>query len=326
MKRRPRRSSPVVRRNILLLLGILTAGCSGVSIDAARHLAVTGRETAVHAKQASIVSDTEYARALDGEAIQRGFSGSTGALPEIVQSFDAVRQELLGRALVFDRLADVYDAFGDLAGIDAATEVETALGNLGGAIAEYAKQMRVAAPVSADATNAIAAIGGLLADQIQRAKLKKASALIRAELARFAALLGDPVVRAQVTGFRQLLQADAATALILLWREGVLDAKPLLDDVGSVAGLAAARDAQQVVMREARVRDGLTLMLQQRLRRQIDLAGQSYDASVVAVNRLAAEHRKLEEEQALDLARLREVVAQLRTLVGLLTRVRAGIG
>lgn len=310
---------------VLLLTSPLTAACSGVSVQAARQLAVTGRETAVQAKQTSVVSEKEYARALEGEAMQHGASGNLEKLKEIVSRYDDVRKELANRVIVYDRFADLYDAFGDLAGIDAAHEVETALGNLSGAIGDYARQMKLTPPASSDATNAIATIGGLVAAEIQKAKLKKASTLIRGELEKFAKLLGDPLVRTQVTGFRKLLQADAAAALIALWKEGALDPKPLLDDMGSPARLAAVKEAQQVLTSKPSLKNGLTAVLRQRLSRQSDLIDQGYAASLQALNRLATEHKKLEEDQALDLARLREVVAQLRTLVELLTRIRAGV-
>lgn len=310
---------------VLLVAALVTAACSGLSVGAARQLAVTGRETAVLAKQTSVVSEKDYARALDGEAMQHGASGNLEKLEEIVTTYDDVRRELANRAIVFDRLADLYDAFGDLAGIDAAHEVETAIGKLNGAIGDYAKQMKLTPPVSSDATNAIATIGGLVAAEIQKAKLKKASALIRGELEQFAKLLDNPLVRTQVTGFRRLLQQDAAAGLIILWEGGALDPKPLLDDMGSPAGLAAAKEAQQVLTSKPLLKNGLTAVLRQRLSRQSDLIDQGYAASLQALNRLAREHKKLEEEQPLDLARLREVVGQLRTVVELLTRIRAGV-
>jgi hypothetical protein len=317
------RTAPSATR--LLLVTLMFTACSGLSVEAARQLATTGRQAAAQAKQTSIVSEQDYARALDAEAFFHGSAGNTDMLKDIVSGYDQVRGELLSRAVVFDRLADLYDAFGDLAGINAARDVETALGNLDGAVRDYARQMKLTVPVSTDATNAIATIGGLLAAEIQKAKLKKASALIAGEIEKFHALLADPLVRTQVTSFNKLLQKDAAVAVILLWDKGALEPTPLLNDMGRPAGLGAVKDSEKVVASNESLRMGLHEVLEQRLRRQADLIDQGYAASLRALDRLGQEHKKLEQDQPLDLARLREVVAQLRTIVELLTRVRAGL-
>ncbi len=309
----------------LLLMALVTSACSGLNVESARQLAVSGRQVAVQAKQTSIVSEQDYARALDGEAFLHGFSGNVDKLKEIVASYDTVRRELLSRAIVFERLADLYDAFGDLAAIDAAHDVETALGNLDGAVRDYATQMKLTVPVSTDATNAIATIGGLVAAEIQKAKLKKSSALIGGELVKFEQLLENKLVKTQVITFRKLLQADAAAAVVTLWDNGALEPTPLLNDIGAPAGLGAPKEAQKIVQSKPAVGKGLGVVLRQRLTRQADLIDQGYEASIRAVKRLAAEHKKLEQDQELDLARLREVVAELRTVVGLLTRIRAGV-
>jgi hypothetical protein len=303
----------------------MCTACSSLNIEAARQLAVTGRQTAVQAKQSSVVSGIEFSRAIDGEAMFHGFSGTPDTLKPLVSLYDDVRREFTARSIVFDELAQLYDAFGDLAGIDAAQEVETALGQLNGAITAYAKQMNLSPPVSGDTANAIAKIGGLVAGEIQKAKIKKASTLIRGEVEEFGKLLGNPLVRTQITSFRELLQKNAAAALIMLWEGGALDPKPILDDMGSPAGLTASKEAEKVLTNKPLLKNGLTLVLEQRLSRQSNLIDQTYAASLQALNRLAAEHKKLEEDQELDLARLRQTAAELRTLVELITKIKSGV-
>src|SRR5262245_1680802 len=62
---------------ILALIALLTLGCSSISPEAARRLSVTGQNTAVQAQQNTLVSDQEYLRARDSEALLHGFSGTT---------------------------------------------------------------------------------------------------------------------------------------------------------------------------------------------------------------------------------------------------------
>jgi hypothetical protein len=311
----------------VVLVAVVTAGCSGVSIDAARQLGLSGGAVAAEAKQAAIASDEEYLRARDAEALFHGLVGLSGSdkkLEEILRLLDSIHLELTKRGIVFERMTRLYEAFGDLAGFDAATATEAALNDLGGAIQDYAQQLNRTPPASKDATAVISKIGGLLASEIQKAKIKEASALIRGQVEAFARLLGDPLVREQMVGFRDLLGTDRKVALLAVWRAGVLDPKPLLDDLGSVGGLVGHKDAAQRIADDARLRNALGAVLDRRLAMRQELLEQGYDASVDALKRLGAEHEKLENEQPIDLARLRTMVGQLRAVVDLLGRSRRG--
>lgn len=111
-------------------------------------------------------------------------------------------------------------------------------------------------------------------------------------------------------------------ALVLLWKNGVFDPKPLLDDLGSVGGLIGEKDAAQRIAANTPLRDGLEEVLAKRLALQRDLIKRGYQGSVDALRRLVAEHQRLESGQAVDLAQLRVMVAQLRAIVDLLGKAR----
>jgi len=305
---------------ILALAGLLFSGCSGLSVEAARRLSVTGRDAAVQAQQNTFGSDQEYLRARDSEALLHGFGGTTASdkYKAILQMYGNIHQELAKRAMVFEGLADVYDAFGELAAFDAAEQTEAALGNLGGAIEEYAMQLKQSPPVSSGTTAVIANIGGLVAAEAQKAKIKEASIQIRARVDTFLQLLGSALVREQMTGFRSLLISDVKAALNILWDAGVYDPKPLLDEIGAAGGLAAQKDAAQLVKSNVELRRALGEVLDQRLAGQMELIAQGYDASLAALRQLTAQHKKLEEGEPLDLTRLRAISAQLRSIVVLL--------
>lgn len=311
---------------VLLLIVFLASACSGISIESARQLSASGRNVAVQARQNVLVSDHEYLRARDSEALLHGFSGTTGSnkYTEILKLYDNIHQELARRSVVFDKLADLYDAFGNLAGFDAGDQTETALGNLGGAIEEYAKQIKQPSLISSETTAVIARIGGLIATQIQKAKIKEASIQIRARVGAFLKLLENPLVRGQVEGFRKVLISDVKAALSMLWDAGVYDPKPLLDDLGAPGGLAAQKDAAQVVKNNQKLREALGEVLDKRLTRQTELIEEGYNASLKALVQLMDEHKKLEEGTPLDLTRLRAVVAQLRGIVVLLVKAKTG--
>jgi hypothetical protein len=311
---------------ILALIALLTMGCSSISLEAARRLSVTGRNAAVQAQQNTLVSDQEYLRARDSEALLHGFSGTTASdqYKAILKLYNDIHQELAQRAVVFEKLADLYDAFGELAGLDTGEQTEAALGNLSGAIEEYAKQLNQPSPLSSAPTAAIAKIGGLVAAEVQKAKIKEASTQIQSRVNTFLQILESALVREQMIGFQSLLLSDVKAALSILWDAGVYDPKPLLDGVGTAAGLTAQKDAAQLVKSNTELRKALGEVLDKRLASQMDLIAQGYDSSLAALRQLIAQHKKLEAGEPLDLIRLRAIVAQLRGIAVLLARAKTG--
>lgn len=310
---------------VLFFVIFVISACASVNIDSARTLGKAGRSVAVQAQQNIMVSDKEYLRARDSEALLHGYSGTTqsDAYMQLLDSYGVIQQELAKRSVVFEKLADLYDAFGELAGLDAGAQTEKALGDLGGAIAEYAKQVKQPALLSSDATAAISKIGGIIASEIQKAKIKEASILIRERVNAFQELLGSKLVREQMTGFRELLASDRKVAFIILWDAGVYDPKPLLDDFGADAGLVAQNNVAALIKSNRQLGNALKEVLDKRLaRNQFDLIEKSYDASLAALRHLVSEHKKLEQGEPLDLGRLQAIVAELRGVVVLLGKAK----
>ncbi len=309
-----------------ILVSLMVSACSSVNIDAARQLSVTGRNVTVGAGQNIYASDAEYLRARDSEAVLHGFSGTTNApsYQTILNSYDRIHREMSQRAVVFEKLADVYDAFGELSGLDTGAQTEAALGNLAGSVQEYAKLTKQSAPISGDVTAVISQIGGIIASEIQKAKIKEASIQIRGNVDSFSKLLENPLVREQLVGFRSVLISDVKTALNKLWDAGVYDPKPLLDDIGAVAGLTAQKGVAQILKTNTDLRKALGEVIDKRITIKIDLIVQSYDSSIEALKHLIVAHKKLEDGAPIDLTRLRAIVAQLRGISILLTKAKTG--
>jgi len=312
--------------SLLLIAGLLSA-CSGINTQAARNLSLTGRDVALQMRQNSFVSDEEYGRARDGEALLHGFSGTTNSdlYTKILNDYDVIHQELAKRSIVFENLADVYDAFGELAGLNAGAQTEQALTNLGGAIEEYAKQIKQPSPIYKDTTAAISKVGGIVAAEIQKAKIKKASIQVRARVEDIQKLLGSKLVREQMAGFRQSLTTVRKTAFTLMWNQGVYDPKPLLDDFGKDAGLVAKKEAAAGIKPNTPLGNALLEVLEKRLAIKTDLIERSYDTSLKALGSLISEHKKLEQGEPLDLTRLKAISAELRGIAGMLAKVKADL-
>ena len=312
---------------LLLLIVFLSFSCSPVNIEAAKSLSATGRDTASQTQQNVLVSYKEYLRARDCEALQNGFMGTTDSneYQEILKNYDEIQEELTKRSLVFERLADLYDAFGELAGLDAGGQTEKALGDLSGAINEYAKQIKQKPPISSDATAVISKIGGLVAREIQKAKIKEASIQTRTRVDALVQLLENPSVRKQLVRYRRFLFSNRKTAFEILWDEGVYDPKPIFDDFGEDAGLAVRKDVAERIKPDSKLGKALTEVLDKRLEMKSELIQRGYDDSIEALKQLVKEHEKLEQGAPLDLARLRTIAAELRSIAVLLSKAKTSV-
>ncbi len=317
---------------ILLLAVFLASSCSNVNIEAAKSLGAAGRDVASQMQQNVLASDKEYLRTRDCVALVHGFSGTTnsGSYKQLLELYDDVYQELAQRSAVFEKLASLYDEFGELAGLDGGERTEKALGDLSTAINGYAKRvLKREAPISSDTTAVISKIGGLAAAEIQKAKIKEASIQIQARVGVFLKLFEDPLIRAQMTGFRGVMASDRKTALVILWDEGVYeyDPKSMLDDLGAEAGLVAREDAAELVKSNPKLDSALREVFDKRLSRggQLELVERGYDSSLSALRRLISEHKKLEQGEPLDLARLRAVAAELRGIAVLLAKDKGDV-
>lgn len=307
---------------IVLLTALAIAGCSSVSIDTAKQLAASGVEVSNNSQANIFATEDEFQRAIDAEAFFHGRSGTADSTlyKEIIKKANKVNTELAARTVVFDNLTTVYTEFANLAGIDASTDIETAINGLGSAINGYAVAVgQTSAPISESATGVIAKIGGIVAEEIQKRKVVEASALIRVRLNEFAGLFENKLVRTQMVSFQETLAQNRTTAIDFLWNSGVYKPDMILNQMGATAGLTVHEDVTKVVSEDPKLRMGLDEVIRQRLNHSKGLIGAGYNASVQAVRALIAEHLKLEKGEDLNLTRLRQIVGELQRITNLLS-------
>jgi hypothetical protein len=305
----------------------LMSACSAINIKAAQALSGTGRNVAVQTHQNISISDQEYLRVRDAEALFHGLTNTTDSqqYTEILKKYKDIYQELAKRSVVFEKLANLYDAFGELAGLDTGGQTEKALAELGGAIEEYSKQIKQTSPIYSDTISIISKIGGLIATEIQKAKIKEASIQIRARVEDILKLLGNSFIREQMTGFREYLISDRKIAFSLLWNEGLYDPTPLINDFGADVGFAARKDVAMEIKPDTPLGNALLEVLEKRLTMKADLIERSYNASLASLAGLIAEHKKLEKGVSLDITRVQAIVAELRDIAILLLKVRSDV-
>ncbi len=106
----------------------------------------------------------------------------------------------------------------------------------------------------------------------------------------------------------------------LCGKRGVFNPTPLINQMGSNAGLEASKDAIKIINnpKDSTVKDGLSKVIVSRLNRKINLIERGYNASVNAVNELVIKHEKLENGEEISLVRLRQIISELQRITDLL--------
>lgn len=295
---------------------MLAAGCSSLSVESARTLGAIGKEVTMQCVGNIFVSGDEYQRAMDAEAFFHGYA-SMSVPQKLSDEYKIIQAELGARKIVFSRLGDVYDAFSNLASIDAETSSEAAINSFGDSVNGYAAALKKQPVISSTAKGAIAQLGALGIGEMKKEKLKQSSVLIRERLTAFTVLLMDPLVRVQMTGFKQNLAINKATVIRTLWGKGVLDPSNLIDQLGADAGLKVSKEITQIINNpsNATIKDGLGEIIVSRLNRRIDLIEQGYDSSINALKELIKKHEDLEKGEELTLTRLRQIIAEFQRIV-----------
>ena len=298
-----------------VFLLVCLAGCSSLSIESAKSLGTAGQEASVQNTANMFASDYEYQRAMDAEAFFHGIAGKS--VPErLSDNYETIQAEFSARKIVFSKLNAVYGAFADLVAIEGGTGIETAINELGDAVNGYAGARQKPPVISSSAQGVIARIGGLIAAEIQKKKIKQSSMLIRERLTEFAKLFDDPLVRKQMTTFKKSLAQSRASAIKILLKINLFDLSPLIDQMGAEVGLKASKKAINIVNDEKNetVKAGLVEIVVDRLKRKINLIEKGYDASIKAVKELIVKHKTLEEGEELNLTRLRQIIAELQRI------------
>ncbi len=311
-----KRNASVRALSAALLTTLFLTGCSSLNLESAKSLGEEGQRASTVNVENIFYSDDEFMGAMDAEAFIHGLQ-QKDIPPELLDLYEKVDGELSSRRIVFLQLNTVYEKFSALSSLDAAADTEKAISDLGKAVNGYAASLQKQPVISDSVNGALSRVGGLIAGEVQKKNVKKSSALIRVRLEAFHKLFADPLVKEQSVGFRAILMQDQASAVQTLWKKGVFDASPLIDQMGTVADLKAKNSNQLNVSGE--LQDGLEKVVQFRLEKRISLLGDQYEYALASISELIKKHKELERDKEVNLGRLRQIVAEMEHISNVFT-------
>jgi hypothetical protein len=314
-----------VRPAAVVAAGICLLACSNVDLGAAKTLGETGGASfdgfaTSYATTSQQMSRYQESLILRGALapVPAGTPASATALHVDRQLVDAVVSEMSARARAMKAFVQAYKALEDLAAYDAQGEMQTALTKLGDSVSGFAAAVGtpLASPAAKVATTLVASLGGIIANEAQKNRVKAASVAIRANLEDFAAVHKAAQEKKALVQTRRALFNAQADIVSGLWRKGVLTANKYVADWATGFDLAVVDEKTQPIT--AKTYPGLATPIDRALReRRISQRAAieaAYDKTDEVVEGLIDDHKKLEAGIPMDAAAMRARVAALNTL------------
>lgn len=317
----------LLRMSVVALLGAWLSACSSIDLGAAKELGQTGGKSFTEFGDAYAATGRQMSQYKEATILR-------GALAPVRPGFpapglnvdpkdaDKVVKEMATRAAAMRAFVRAYKAFEDLAAYDAAGEMDKALSNLGDAVAVFAAAVGspLAAPAAKVATGVVASLGGVVAGEVQKARVKSASAGIRANLETFKEIHEFAEEQKAIVDTRRRLfnaQADVASGL---WMKGVLTANKYAASWAMGSGLDVVDEKANPITSKTfpALATPIDNALRERRRAEREALEQVYTETDEALGDLISAHKKLEAGVPIDVAELRKRIAKLD---GLLTRL-----
>lgn len=307
---------------LALLAALATSACATATIEAARELASQSSKASTAMENATLTVRQQHADIRRIEALQGLLvikvdgdrANEIAQLQKQISDFElAVQTSLTARVNFAKQLAATYREYSLLATSDPAAGFRTEYGKLGTAVDSLMTALD-SNPVSGTVKVAIGAGLEELLRLDQADRLLDGSRQIRELLEPLVTVLDREAPAAlQIEGVYQNARYNAA--IHFLKKDIVAPSDTYIADIIDLRGLnlvvAPKLDANAVLERK----EAVTRDLERRRDIAVARAGQSYADAVEALKEIVAGHKKFEEGQPLDLARLIDLTQRLVAFV-----------
>jgi hypothetical protein len=311
---------------LVTLLALMASACSSISLQSAVALGNTGVQTSTTYQQAIAVISPGLDNFLEGQYMLAALDPAKYSEPNnsLVNSIKQIQSALSARAVLLGRLSQLYTSFVALASYDASGQVKSGLTSLDGAIDNYASALGSASPlISSAADSAISDAGGIIASEIQKHMVLKASEAIVPRLNAISGLLATE--NSKYGALQDEITRGLRDTTLVLWEHGVGAPDPILSSQIGPFGLtyvtgSYAQACKNVV---AAAQDGckkqfdsaIEKAVGNRAARVVALQGQSIASNQAALNGLIAAHGEFEKGKPLDLTAITEQLAAISAVV-----------
>jgi hypothetical protein len=163
-------------------------------------------------------------------------------------------------------------------------------------------------------------IASLLSKHRKQQLIRESSVIIRKQLEHLLVLLNNIEEQHKMTTFREKLLGNRLRMSEALWKSGILDPSPMINDLAGDAGFQAERNSRSIVLMNPSLKKGLKGVMDYRIRKKNTILIKSgYDNTLDALRTLVEEHKKLENGESVSMDDLRRIISELQTISRLLS-------
>jgi len=123
--------------------------------------------------------------------------------------------------------------------------------------------------------------------------------------------------------FKKHSLSNYAAVTVMLLNTGLFDPSPLVHEIAAESGLTVVKDVNKIINSGPTgqfIKDGLTKVIESRIKRKISLIEKGYDASVKAVNQLIKKHQKLEKGEEFNIIQLQKIISELQLITEMMSQ------
>lgn len=305
-------------------LAVALPGCGGVDIEQAKKLATAGVAASDRIHVEAKTTATHMAAWREGRVFFAVLVDGNRdlAMTSDGSDIDELAKLIGKRAEAIGALSTAYKSFQELAVYDAAGTTELATAAFFSQTNQFldtAQKLKLPgeagtiangiAPLDAQTAEGLSIASGLIAREVQRAKLGKTSVALRTGVAKLAEVL--TAERAYAASIRRSI-ADRRHALrTMAQRRGIgsyeRSTKALLSDFD----IDAVKDLDLAILRSPHAKAAIERVLNDRDRAERETIGPTYDALIKLLDALVEQHKQLEAGRRVSLASIIALASEL---------------
>lgn len=300
----------------ILAATLMASGCSSTTLTSGSNLAKVGQTAASQMDQNATLSSDAMLNLRKAVAFNDGFNGQIGnsSSQTFLQNVGEIQDNLSQYAKMLESLSGAYSALGDLAAYDAVGTFNTSFSNLAKDSNQFLQGIHSSVQVGPVTSSAVKAGGGIVIGLVQANEVKDASRTIKVLLQTIIPVFEDPGTRTLLILNKQEVTGQIDQAAQTLFLSGVYSYGPLLDDLGGPMNFKSSPKSDTVVIKNAKLKQGLGNVAIETASEQTGQLAASYDKSVAAMKALIPLHESLENGAPLNVERISGIVNQLQKI------------
>ena len=305
---------------ILISMGLFSA-CSSINLRNTQDLAISGSNASMRIAELYSKRVENLELYLEGEYILAGLKDGYSVPGEkTITKVDCLKNEMLARKRLFAEFAEVYNSFAELAVYEESEKIQTSVKGLTSAINDYS-EITTGKVRFTEADEDLAAFAGAeLFEAYHKAKIKKASKIIRKRLEILKKLIEKQSEKSAVIAMEKEIDRNRLKVAFALWSQKLGLPTEIISRHIQTYGLQVnKKETMRQIDRatSGKMQKAIENVMRFRHNRKIRTRKDAYEASINAIQVLITAHMMLEKGEPLSVDSLHSFLKKVNAYAAL---------